>query len=197
MNVVKMLRSAESLESELKKEGVSEPATSATRTHDLPAPSIDVGHAFRHLGIEITLIDVGCSYSVYLNNSSYRSGSGRETYDEVGAENGAKFVTVKTRVLNDAKKSIDLTCSRPIANYLIDDRGRRFDSIGKLYRIRGNPPCNDRLQPGFTSDMTWIYRVPLDASILAFEFEDATDFDRDRTLKPAQIPLIVAPPEEI
>jgi hypothetical protein len=44
------------------------------------------------------------------------------------------------------------------------------------YKIKGNPECNDRLQPGFESDMTWIYRVPTTANVVGWAFQDFTEF---------------------
>jgi hypothetical protein len=162
------------------------------RANSLPGANTEVGKAFRHLGIVITLTGIGCAFMVRLKASRVLRD---DSYEEVVAGDGAKFVAVRTRVLNDSMVSIDLTCGYPIVNHLIDDRGRRFDSIGKLYRIPGNPRCNDNLQPGFTAGMTWIYRVPLDAKISAYEFEDLTDFARDRTVEPTRIPLTVPAPE--
>jgi hypothetical protein len=207
LSVIEMRRSAESLETELAKE--ERPAhreNSQTRvpnsgsslssnSADGGTRSDEIGRTFQHLGIAITLIDVDCSFSVRLNNSGYRPDSRYCEYEEVDAGDNAKFVTLYTRVLNDAQRSIDLTCSHPIYNHLIDERGRKFDSVGKLYRIRGNPECNDKLQPGFATDMTWIYRVPIDANILEFEFEDLTEFARKRTVPPTMIPLVVPQPK--
>ena len=193
LNVIEMRRTAESLESELAKESLVDSTPLKSTTADTSATGEEIGRTFRHLGIAITIIDVDCSLSVPLNTSGFRPGSGYETYEETPAGDGARFVIVSTRVLNDSTVSIDLTCGYPIANHVIDDRDRQFDSIEKLYQIRGNPECNDDLQPGFASDMTWIYRVPLDANISAFEFEDLTDLFRDRT-KPTIVPLLVPPP---
>jgi hypothetical protein len=188
-DVVRMRRAAESLASELVKDSPdATPPESGVASPSAVEHSI--GLTYRHLGIVITLLDAAWSYSVYLNNSGYRAGSRRAIYERVDAGSGAKFIIVATRVLNDAKCSLDLTCSYPIKNHLIDERNRPFDSIGKLYRFRGNPECNDHLQPGFTADMTWVYRVPLDAVISAFEFEDITEFSRKRTVEPTRIPLL-------
>jgi hypothetical protein len=151
------------------------------------------GNTFRHLGIAVTLVDSTWSLSVFLNNSGYRTGSGRESYEQVRADEGTKFVTVATRVLNDGKKSIDLACSRPVAAYLLDDQDRKFDPIKRLYRVRGNPECNYNLQPGFSCDMNWIFHVPLDAGIRSFQFEDARDLGRDRTIRPVPIPVMPRP----
>ncbi len=191
LNVIEMRRAAEALDSELAREQSAAPlAHRSTSSHG----QAGIGSTFRHLGIALTVVDIRCSFSVRLNNSHYRTGSGRETYEDVAARDGAKFITVKMRVLNDSKKGLDLTCGYPIKNYLTDERDREFTSIGKLYRVQGNPECNDTLQPGFSTDMTYIYRVPLDANISAFMFEDATDLNRDRTIKATRIPLMVPAP---
>ena len=108
-----------------------------------------VGRTFRHLGIAITLLEASWSSGICLNGESSR----HEIYEKVAAGDGAKFVTIAARVLNDAQRSIDLTCGYPIANHLIDERDRQFDPIGKLYKVPGNPECNYNLQPGFSADM--------------------------------------------
>ena len=61
------------------------PGNSDSQNNKLQVPRVEIG---RHLGIAITLIDVDCSFSVYLNNSNYRSGSPYETYEEVSAGEG-------------------------------------------------------------------------------------------------------------
>lgn len=204
LNVVEMRRAAESLESELVKDsaGPQKPRSSAPENSpkasatDSTATGDSIGRTFRHLGIAITLLDAAWSFIIYLNNSRFGSGMEYEPHEQVAAGDGAKFVTVTTRVLNDGKESIDLTCGRPVATYLIDERERRFDPIGELNKIPGNPECNYHLQPGFAADMTWIYRVPLEACISAFEFEDATDLLRDRTIRPTRITLLPHPGSE-
>jgi hypothetical protein len=113
--------------------------------------------------------------SIQVNESNFRPGSGRESYTNTPAGSGASYVIVNTHVLNKAKKSMDLTCSLPIRAVLIDDQNRNFDSIQELYKIKGNPECNEALQPGFTADMTWVYRVPTETHVLGWAFEDTTD----------------------
>lgn len=147
-----------------------------------------VGVAFRHIDMVITLLEAGSAFAI--PKKQY----GRQQREDLLAGDGAKFVAVRTEVLNDAAWSIDLTCSRPIQTYVFDDRGRRFDSIRSLYQIAGNPECNENLQPGFSSSMTWVYRVPLQASVVAFEFEDVSDFTRDPTVPPTRIPLVIPDP---
>lgn len=85
---------------------------------------------------------------------------------------GAKFVRVDADVLNNTKAGIDLTCSYPVAAKVVDSKDRQFDPVEELYKIDGNPECNDLLQPGFTSKMSWIYEVPIDADIIGFAFRD-------------------------
>jgi hypothetical protein len=58
---------------------------------------------------------------------------------------------------------------------LVDDRDRQFDTIDSLHEIRDNPECNVQLQPGFESDMTYIYMVPAGAKISGFAFRDASE----------------------
>ncbi|MFC9529056.1 hypothetical protein ACFT38_00660 [Streptomyces sp. NPDC056975] len=88
----------------------------------------------------------------------------------------AKYVTLKTIVTNETKRSMDLTCSLPVSNALIDDQGRRFDTIEDIYDVAGNPECNAQLQPGFEDEMLWVYRVPKDAKVASWEF---SEFDLD------------------
>ncbi|WP_405578328.1 hypothetical protein [Streptomyces sp. NBC_01092] len=85
---------------------------------------------------------------------------------------GAKYITLKTVVTNDGTSSMDLTCSLPIVNALIDDQARRFDTIDDLYDVAGNPECNAQLQPGFKDEMQFVYRVPDDATIALWEFSE-------------------------
>jgi hypothetical protein len=92
------------------------------------------------------------------------------------AGSGASYVMVKTHVVNTAKTSMDLTCSLPIRTVLIDDQNRNFDPIHGLYKINGNPECNEALQPGLH------YRYDLDLpgtnghTRTQWAFEDTTDF---------------------
>jgi hypothetical protein len=142
-----------------------------------PAPPINqVGQQFTNLGATVTVTMVRSASSIQVNESNFRPGSGRESYTNTPAGSGASYVIVNTHVLNKAKTSMDLTCSLPIRTVLIDDQNRNFDPIHELYKIKGNPECNEELQPGFAADMTWVYRVPTDTPVLGWAFEDTTDF---------------------
>ena len=96
-------------------------------------------------------------------------------------------------MVNNAQVSLDLTCSLPIRNVLVDDRNRNFDAIEDLYKIRGNPECNKSLQPGFESDMTWIYRVPVGTNISGWAFQDITEHSSAGRTEPTIVRLQLAP----
>lgn len=112
---------------------------------------------------------------IELNESHYRPGSGYETYTKTKPDAGGKFIVVDTHIVNDGRTSMDLTCSLPISTVLIDSRNRDFDAIQDLYKLKGNPECNDQLQPGFEADMTYVYLVPVDAAITGWGFPDLTE----------------------
>lgn len=99
---------------------------------------------------------------------------------------GAKYVTLKTVVTNETKASMDLTCSLPLVNALIDDQDRRFDTIENLYEVAGNPECNAQLQPGFKDEMQFVYRVPKDTKPTVWEFYP---FDLEAEPAPATVDL--------
>ena len=98
----------------------------------------------------------------------------RDIHDD--PRRGRCEVRGQTHVVNNAKTSLDLTCSLPVNTKLVDDQERQFDPIDDLYKLKGNPECNDQLQPGFESDMTWLYRVPSTANVVGWAFQDLTDF---------------------
>ncbi|MFH9816290.1 hypothetical protein [Streptomyces sp. NPDC017230] len=98
----------------------------------------------------------------------------------------AKYVVLKTVVSNEGKASMDLTCSLPIVNALIDDQGRRFDTIEDLYDVAGNPECNAQLQPGFDDEMQFVYRVPKDTVVTTWEF---SEYDLENEVTPTLINL--------
>jgi hypothetical protein len=98
----------------------------------------------------------------------------------------AKYVILKTVVSNEGKASMDLTCSLPIVNALIDDQNRRFDTIEDLYDVVGNPECNTQLQPGFDDEMQFIYRVPKDTVVTTWEF---SEYDLENEVTPTLVDL--------
>ena len=165
--------------------GCGSPTQTSTATvqvkTDAPTPSPtpepnSVGEQVSNGGITLTVKAASTASTIELNESGFRPGSGYEKYTKTPAGDGAKFVVVQTHVVNNAKKSLDLTCSLPVSTKLVDDKERQFDPIGDLYKIKGNPECNDQLQPGFESDMTLIYRVPTTANVVGWAFQDFTEF---------------------
>ncbi|MCX5557874.1 hypothetical protein [Streptomyces sp. NBC_00038] len=98
----------------------------------------------------------------------------------------AKYVILKTVVSNEGQASMDLTCSLPIVNALIDDQGRRFDTIEDLYDVAGNPECNAQLQPGFDDEMQFVYRLPKDAVVTTWEF---SEYDLENEVTPTLVDL--------
>jgi hypothetical protein len=139
-------------------------------------PINQVGQQFTNLGATVTVTMVRSASSIELNESNFRPGSGRESYTDTPVGSGASYVIVKADVVNNAKKSMDLTCSLPIRTVLIDDQDHNFDPIQDLYKVKGNPECNEALQPGFATGMTWVYRVPTATHVLGWAFEGTTDF---------------------
>ncbi|MBB3084210.1 hypothetical protein [Geodermatophilus sabuli] len=152
-------------------------STSAAPTSSSEDPGVGVvGEPVTNQGVTLTVTGAQVVDVIELNETSYAPGSGFEEYTPTNPDPGGKFVVVQTHIVNNAQVSMDLTCSYPIANALIDSRDRQFDTIDSLYKLRGNPECNDQLQPGFEADMTYVYMVPADADIVGFAFADATDF---------------------
>lgn len=158
--------------------GITDSASSTGATDATDATDESgVGQPYDNLGATVTI-------------NAVRSATKIDTIENgtVQAGDGARFVILDATVQNNAKTSMDLTCSYPIGNKLIDAEDREFDSIEDLYDIPGNPECNSQLQPGFSSEMTWIYRIPSDAEVVAWEFADYSDYTADPG-EPTRIPL--------
>ncbi|MET7924763.1 hypothetical protein ABZT43_12355 [Streptomyces sp. NPDC005349] len=132
------------------------------------------GEEARNGGANVKITKVTTSDTITLAGAQKKAGA------------DAKYVTVKSVVTNEAKSSMDLTCSLPINNALIDDQGRQFDTIDDLYEVAGNPECNAQLQPGFKDEMLWVYRVPKDAKIASWEF---SEYDLENEPTPTLIDL--------
>lgn len=155
--------------------------TTATPVADAPAPApvpsvAEVGQTVTNGGITLTVTSARVVESIEMNESNFRPGSGYEEYTTTTPDSGGKFVMVEAHVVNNARVSIDLTCSLPIKTLLVDASERQFDAIQDLYKLRGNPECNDQLQPGFESDMTWVYTVPQSATVIGWVFTDLTEY---------------------
>lgn len=139
---------------------------SATATAAASKPNVQtVGDRVANGSAAITVRSVEA-----VNNISFAKQSYRDVFETKTARAGGQFVVVHTTVENIGTKSMDLTCGYPIANALVDVQTRSFDTIDDLYRVEGNPECNDNLQPGFTAEMAYVYEIPIAAIPKAFGF---------------------------
>ncbi|MGW6949180.1 hypothetical protein [Streptomyces xanthophaeus] len=129
-----------------------------------PAAGSAVGTEARSGGAYVTVTKVTRADSIKQNDQGETA--------QVKAGDGAVFIVLDTVVRNETKASMDLTCGYPVANSLIDDQGRRYDAIKDLYKLPGNPECNDQLQPGFKNGMQYVYRVPAGARIVSWKFQE-------------------------
>ncbi|MFB7338604.1 hypothetical protein ACFCZ6_00925 [Streptomyces hydrogenans] len=125
-----------------------------------PSAGFKVGEEARNGGAVVTINKVRETGSIIMSGTTKKAGS------------GAKYVVLETVVFNDTKASMDLTCGLPIVNNLLDEEGRRYDTIDDLYEVADNPECNDQLQPGFKGAMLFVYRVPEGAKITDWEFSE-------------------------
>lgn len=139
------------------------------------APLAQVGQILTNRGVQLTVKSVRAADSIEMNMSNMRQGSGFEKFTTRKPDTGGKFVIVETHIANQGGRSMDLTCGLPVTTAVADTADRNFDAIRELDRYRGNPECNKMLQPGFESDMTYVFMVPASASIVRFGFYDSTD----------------------
>jgi hypothetical protein len=85
---------------------------------------------------------------------------------------GGKYVRLDTTIKNDGRQSMDLTCSFDVQVVLVDSQRRQFDHVEDQYEIDGNPECNAGLQPGFSTNMAYVFEVPVAAEVTLFGFGD-------------------------
>jgi hypothetical protein len=169
--------------------GAGSSATTVSTSSPAAQSPNGVGQTFTNRGATVTFIEATAAGSIKLNQSNYRADSPNAVFTDTPARAGAQYIVVKTHIVNNAKLSMDLTCSLPINTRLLDDQNRQFDPIDGLYKIEGNPECNSQLQPGFEADMTWIYEVPTTATIVAWGFEELTDPSTLGTNRPTMVPI--------
>jgi Domain of unknown function (DUF4352) len=132
------------------------------RTTTYVPPSGGIGQPVVNGGVKLTV-----------NSVSSPPVISRHYKGDVSPRAGAKYVQVETLVENAGQKSMDLTCGYPLANKVYDTQKRQYDAVDDLYELPGNPGCNDSLQPGFSSPMTYVYEVPQGAVIEFFGFADS------------------------
>lgn len=155
-------------------EVAAESTTTAQATTETPGVSgkfeplpgtPQVGEAVTNGGAKITVNSVTSTPTI-----SFRPGAIAGEYAPKEARDGGQFIVVDATVENVGKASMDLTCSYPIATMLGDDEKRQFDAIKDLHRVEGNPECNVGLQPGFSSEMKWVYEIPSTTVPVIFAF---------------------------
>lgn len=108
--------------------GLSPTAPPATPT----AQPDETGRPFANGGITLTVKKASTTDTIEMNESNFRPGSGYERYTKTKSGGDAKFVVVEAHVVNNAKTSLDLTCSLPINTRLVDEQQRNFDPIEDL-----------------------------------------------------------------
>lgn len=154
-----------------------------------PTPTVSIaqiGDVAVNGGIHIKVTSAVASPTVTLNTSNYRSGSGYETYEDVPAQAGGKYIIVTSVVTNNSKAPIDLTCSYPIDIKTFNSASQVYSPIEDNRKIKDNPECNAQLQPGFESPMTWAFMVPDKSTILGAAFEEV-DFSASKKSDPTII----------
>lgn len=134
------------------------------------AVSGGMGEAVDSDGVRLTVTDVAENESIDLM-VNWSDGEGAAT-EPMTATTGGKFVLVTTEVENTGTEAWDLTCMGSVQAKLADDQGRHFQPTDELYKIPGNPGCNENTNPGFTKTMKWAFEVPQDARGFKLGFAD-------------------------
>lgn len=170
----------------------TEVTTSVTRSGGEGSTANDVAAEDRHAksgGIEVSVSHVTTKATLDYVGGNYSADSPNAEHRTVTAPQGGRYVYVVSEVLNEDAEGIDLTCGYPLKVKLRGAEGRRFDPVENLYEVRGNPECNEQLQPGFSHPMTWIFLVPPSAEVEALEFTDETQLGKPAA--PAAVALSV------
>jgi hypothetical protein len=165
---------------------VEKPTPTPTPTPTPKVTTAQIGDVAVNGGIQIQVTSAVASPTVTLNTSGYRSGSGYETYEEVPAQSGGKYIIVTSVVTNNSKAPIDLTCSFPIDMKTFNVAVQLYSPIEDNRKIKGNPECNAQLQPGFESPMIWAFMVPDKTTIIAAVFSEV-DFSSSKKVDPTVI----------
>ena len=142
-----------------------------------------VGEPVRSGGIELTVTGARAESSL-----SYTDVLGDRKTEK--AKQGGRYVFVETKIKNSTSRGIDLTCSFEVDGKVVDDSGREFDTVEELSGIRGNPECNDMLEPGSKDTMIWVYRVPDGAEVSSFRFSDVSDLETEHAPAEVELPSV-------
>lgn len=135
----------------------------------------DIGKTKTSGGIKLRLISVRSSRKLRLQGGTQTESTPNGEPRTIRAKQGGRYVFVRTRITNDTKASIDITCGAPITAQVGDKEERLFDPVDELYLVKGNPGCNEKLQPGFKTTMTWPFLIPEGTRVVAFGFQDTSD----------------------
>ena len=157
-----------------------ETAATTTPASTTAIPEPRANEAVEAPGVTLTVDGVSESDYLSIYPDSVKVGSAPE--ENMDAPEGGRFVTVTTTVENTGLVSWDLTCGFAIQAHIFSEKNQRYDPIDSLYRIPGNPSCNDGLNPGFSDTMIWAFPVPNDVEITHFGFADPETNFNDLTL---------------
>lgn len=156
-------------------------AAIATTTSKPQVETFNVGEAAKNGGVKLTVTSATNPPTIPMMTNSMQKNSGYDVYDDIPPRAGGKFVRVDAIIENAGQVSMDLTCSWPIEVFAADATNRMFDPVDEVYKLQGTPECNEKLQPGFTSPMTYIFEVPESADIRIFGFADTERNSQDPT----------------
>lgn len=126
-----------------------------------------IGEPIEAPGVTLTVESVTRSDSIELYADGYKRGY--MPNETLNADKG-EYAIVKTDVKNTGQSPMDLTCGFAVRALLINTENQVYDPIDSLYRIIDNPECNDSLNPGFETQMTWVYQIPSDTELGVFGF---------------------------
>lgn len=132
----------------------------------------EIGNPYTNGGITLTVTKASSPGTYPRNSTSYQKNSGYDEYEDVGPRSGGKFIRIDTIVKNETKHSIDLTCGLPVITKVVDASENMYEPVDDLEDIQGTPECNEDLNPGFASKMTWVFEVPRESQVLVFVFAD-------------------------
>ncbi|MDV7136192.1 hypothetical protein [Williamsia muralis] len=157
------------------------PAAIATTTTAPKVETFKIGEVATNGGVKLTVTSATNPPTIPMMTNSMRKNSGYDVYGDVAPRAGGKFVRVDATVENVGQVSVDLTCSWPIEVFAADATNRMFDPVDELYKLQGTPECNENLQPGFSSPMTYVFEVPESADVRIFGFADTKRDSEDPT----------------
>ncbi|MDK6906642.1 hypothetical protein ACYATL_06550 [Actinotignum timonense] len=147
------------------------PTPSPTKTTPKPVKH-HVGDTLKNGAVKLTLLEVSETDHLEIVDGMNKAGTRQP-------DAGGKFFLAKAKVENVGKTSMDLTCSLPVKIKAFSAKSQEFDQVDELYKIAGNPECNDLMQPGFAKEITYAFMVPSDAEIIGVFFTDPWGDERD------------------